>query len=1161
MASTCEWIVDRPWFQDWSSSSFSDEHAKVLWINGPAGFGKSVLCTKVIDHLSSTSQDLSSASQAPVAHFFFSTDIEREDPYVAIRSWVSQVISHPAAFSLVRERWVAQERQKATRGDVVSLLREIVTTIPGCTLIIDGLDECIWLKGTQATTDDDLIPGFIGALMQATAESAARVMIVSRDEPEIRTCLHDRAQGISLFEHKITPGDVQPDVLSYSSKLVRDELRKSTDAAKESLSQKLADRCNGQFLWVKLQQKPLRRNSWKSHKELERVINSTPTGLDDIYERNWVKILKLPDEDRDRALSLLRWAAFAVRPLTVAEMTEALLISEDCDEIQVDQLPESIDMDYIDNGISFYCGSLLDIRSPHAECDDGEKTIHLAHFSVKQYLLYNFPKDPRFLQLDLSPGSFTEHFEHTLLSKMCVRYLNSPGVLREHGEDDPVLNAFFDYAAASWTRHSSIAGPSKDSAEELVKQLFDTTRPNWELWREWYDSNDRAKFPNRRTIVENPSSPLCYAIRVGSIDTARFLIHNREDCVDEKTFSGMTALTIACAHGNLRIPGLLLDNGAEINAASDYGWTPIMVASECGHPDLVEFLLENEADINFQNTDGWTPLMVATEWGHPDVVEILLENGADTEIRDKHGWTPAMAASARGEVAIVKSLLENGANMEFKTSDRPKPEVTDDRNNNGLTPAMAASSFGRLDVIKLLFEHGVDMDTRSEDGWTAAMTAAEYGHLAVVKFLFENGVDLEVRNDKGWTAAILASAGGHLDVLRFLIESGLDVRSKTDAGWTPATNASSHGMVAVVKLLLDSGVDMEAPVDLGWTPISIAASEGHVEVVKLLLEHGVNINVADDKGCRPLHFALSGGHLAVVKLLLEKGVDFEAPNSWGLTPVTYASAYGHVEVVKLLLEYGPDLNVPDTWGSTALHHAASDGITGMVALLLESGAEIHVSEVSGWTPLHHACSRGNLETAKLLLQFSAAGLDLPEKTGRTPLYLAAIKGHSDVVRLLLSYNALTNVKDCYNTRALGAAIRNGCHEVVGILLAATHTASELEDELGHSVVWWATSYQQDNTIKLLWDWVKKMGIESMDRDFSWDGILLETERGYRRCSVCVRLTFNDCAYYYCTVCPEWQVCLECHGIDGKSFHTDHEWALWEPDGSLCEACDGKNDEE
>ena len=52
----------------------------------------------------------------------------------------------------------------------------------------------------------------------------------------------------------------------------------------------------------------------------------------------------MTDRERIRALDILRWATYAVRPLTVAELTDALLVSheEDVEDLELDELPDSI---------------------------------------------------------------------------------------------------------------------------------------------------------------------------------------------------------------------------------------------------------------------------------------------------------------------------------------------------------------------------------------------------------------------------------------------------------------------------------------------------------------------------------------------------------------------------------------------------------------------------------------------------------------------------------------------------------------------------------------------------------------------------------------------------------------------------------------------------
>ena len=109
-------------------------------------------------------------------------------------------------------------------------------------------------------------------------------------------------------------------------------------------------------------QEPSLRSS-KNRKQLEAAIDTSPAGLDHLYDRDWQRLRRLPKEESTRAVSLLRLAAFALRPLTVAEITEALLIREDDDDFLLDEMPDSIDQDYVDGEILGLCGCLVEVRN------------------------------------------------------------------------------------------------------------------------------------------------------------------------------------------------------------------------------------------------------------------------------------------------------------------------------------------------------------------------------------------------------------------------------------------------------------------------------------------------------------------------------------------------------------------------------------------------------------------------------------------------------------------------------------------------------------------------------------------------------------------------------------------------------------------------------
>jgi ankyrin repeat protein len=58
-----------------------------------------------------------------------------------------------------------------------------------------------------------------------------------------------------------------------------------------------------------------------------------------------------------------------------------------------------------------------------------------------------------------------------------------------------------------------------------------------------------------------------------------------------------SALCIASSYGHEEVVRLLLKNGADVDAAGEYG-TPLLLASRSGCKNIVGLLLENDANVN-----------------------------------------------------------------------------------------------------------------------------------------------------------------------------------------------------------------------------------------------------------------------------------------------------------------------------------------------------------------------------------------------------------------------------------------------------------------------------------------------------------------------------------------------------------------------------------
>ncbi|RKK88949.1 hypothetical protein BFJ71_g12649 [Fusarium oxysporum] len=1116
LPGTCNWILNCTVFSRWLAGGSTNR--KLLWVNGHAGFGKTILSAHLVDHLSST-------LNAPVAHFFFSSDhASREDPFLALRSWISQIVSqNDDAFEYARQSWISDVDLSATRVTIITLFKQLLRDIPGCILIADGLDECT------------SIAKFLRDVVESVAGTETRVLLVSRDEPAIRDVLTDGTRE-TFDEYRITLEDVRPDINAYSHAIVNRKLYNKSDDVRSTLSEAMSDRCQGQFLWLKMQEECLRGGMNK--KQLQRAIENTPTGLDRLYDHNWTKITKLGEEERDRAFALLRWAAFALRPLTVCEITEAALILTS-GELSRDDFPDAVDDEYIKSEVIGLCGPLLEVRKGSPGSSPGRRTVHLPHFSVRQYLLCNLPT-PGWIYHENMLQTSQEKMQNTLLARACLQYIFLPQIWQNIPDDSLSLGVSLrEYAATTFHQHTNSGLNDNEELTKLLVQFFSRDNPVWNAWRALIETKTR---PDAAAEMI-PPSPLYYAVRMKLMGVAINLIN--EQSVNEASSLGRIPLDIACADGSNDFVALLLSKGADFAMTNKNGWTPLNSASINGHAEVVKMLLEKGADFTTADDNGWAPLNAASSGGHAEVVKMLLEKGADITAASKNGWTPLNSASDSGHAEVVKILLEKGADL--TTAD-----------DDGWTPLNSASDNGHAEVVKMLLEKGADFTTPNIDGWTPLNSASDSGHAEVVKILLEKGADFTTENNDGWTPLNSASTNGHAEVVKILLEKGADFTTADENGWTPLNLASRNGHAEVVKMLLEKGADFTTANENGWTPLNLASRNGHAEVVKMLLEKGADFTTKNENGYTPLNSASDSGHADVVKILLEKGADFTTKDENGYTPLNSASDSGHAEVVKILLEKGADFTTANNDGWTPLNTASDNGHADVVKMLLEKGADFTAASKNGWTPLNSASDSGHAEVVKILLE-KGADFTTANNYGLTPLLSASAEGHVDVVNFLFESSPLLStetdslgctalflasrngrlpvvqyllstgrfdldIKNYYGSTALSAAVANGHYEVVELLIS-TGVSTPEQFHVGRSLQWWASHAGKPEIIKLL-----SCHVESSESVPQNEPTLADVafDATSDWCDACTRSISSTSLHYFCQQCVNLALCGDCY---------------------------------
>ena len=117
----------------------------------------------------------------------------------------------------------------------------------------------------------------------------------------------------------------------------------------------------------------------------------------------------------------------------------------------------------------------------------------------------------------------------------------------------------------------------------------------------------------------------------------------------------------ASLRGDAKTVAQLLGEGVGVNAKNDAGATALMRAAAGLHPDIVRLLIDRGANVNAASDDKRTPLLIAAGIpGAAEVVTILLDHGADpsTPAPALGGDTaPITEAATSGDEAVFRALI------------------------------------------------------------------------------------------------------------------------------------------------------------------------------------------------------------------------------------------------------------------------------------------------------------------------------------------------------------------------------------------------------------------------------------------------------------------------------------------------------------------------
>jgi Ankyrin repeats (3 copies) len=150
----------------------------------------------------------------------------------------------------------------------------------------------------------------------------------------------------------------------------------------------------------------------------------------------------------------------------------------------------------------------------------------------------------------------------------------------------------------------------------------------------------------------------------------------------------------------------LVDNNADVNQYSDFGWTPLLTSTRKGNLEIVKILLAHGAEVNAKNSNGWSALLIASRYGYPEILKCLIEHGAYIHTCNHQDWDALTLAAWAGHTKIIDILINEGIRL----------------NTKGKNALYYTGLNNRPDIVEYLLEKGVEFEF-FEESWEDLFSA------------------------------------------------------------------------------------------------------------------------------------------------------------------------------------------------------------------------------------------------------------------------------------------------------------------------------------------------------------------------------------------------------------------------------------------------------
>ncbi|KAH6889381.1 hypothetical protein B0T10DRAFT_51746 [Thelonectria olida] len=476
-SGSTQWFFRQDQVAQWISEALKSHRPTlpVLSVQAKPGYGKTTLCTTLIEHLQIQAPafrtNSSNGRKQALAFFYF--DKQRQDSVSSGAAWraiLAQLLHAVSTFDsdildilLLFQESRLSGHSAASENDVFSLLNLLIQRLDRLFLVIDGVDECShpldFLNRLSALLNSQR--NSVAALFnRPTVTVPARLM---KDTLIWPLTSELNRLGIEMF--------LRPKIMD----LVHDGFL-SPSSNPEEITCQVAGRANGMFLWATLFISYLQSPhiSFRERHEAIRNLNRLES-LDFLYRA----ILDSLEQSnignaRENSTQAFKLVTHSFRPFHVTELQYAIAVPADRGVDSEDLIPN------FSRNIGLLSGALMEV--------DQNGFVRFVHLSVIEYLSAVTTRSSG----ASSPGDFSidRHSSHRSLACRCLSYLRysvKGEPLSGSSQCPPDLDAqirrypLLDYATEFWSFHvldclESVAlhalGPDSKSLIELASEFL-----------------------------------------------------------------------------------------------------------------------------------------------------------------------------------------------------------------------------------------------------------------------------------------------------------------------------------------------------------------------------------------------------------------------------------------------------------------------------------------------------------------------------------------------------------------------------------------------------------------------------------------------------------------------------------------------------------------